>query len=71
MLSDGSVVIFEVHVGINRGDVGKIIRHVGKMFIDVGIFKEINKGVLARDTNVIYLWLWLATWGQFFKASGS
>jgi len=33
-------------------------------------FKENNKGVLARATNVLYLWLWLATWGQFFRISG-
>jgi hypothetical protein len=36
-LSGGSVVKIEVHVGKNSGDVGKNVRHVGKIAIDVGI----------------------------------
>jgi len=32
-------------------------------------FKQKNKGVLARDTNVFYLWLWLATWMYFYTPS--
>jgi len=32
---------------------------------DVSHPKDKNKGVLARATNVLYLWLWLATWGQY------
>jgi hypothetical protein len=37
VLSDRSVVIIDLHVGKNEGDVGIITVHVGKIGIHVGI----------------------------------
>ncbi|MGE6489689.1 hypothetical protein ACQKE5_15550 [Paenisporosarcina sp. NPDC076898] len=37
ILSDGSVVIIDLHVGKNEGDVGIFGVHVGKIAIHVGI----------------------------------
>jgi len=41
MLSDGSVVIIDLHVGKNEVDVGIIGVHVGKIAIHVGITLKI------------------------------
>ncbi|MGE6486804.1 hypothetical protein [Paenisporosarcina sp. NPDC076898] len=37
LLSDRSVVIIDLHVGKNEGDVGIFTVHVGKIAIHVGI----------------------------------
>jgi len=45
---------------LNEGLITLVCRG---LLLTVTLTLKKNKGVLARDTNVLYLWLWLATWG--------
>ncbi|MGB3259275.1 hypothetical protein [Paenisporosarcina sp.] len=47
ILSDGSVVIIDLHVGKNEGDVGIIGVHVGKIDTHVGITLKIRFRMLG------------------------